>query len=69
MTAIEKLACVQFYGVLNVRLTDFDHLCRDLEQALVLSGVSDQALERALCHVREKIEDASALVRNGPISP
>jgi hypothetical protein len=64
MTAIEKLAGVQIYEVLNVRLTDFDHLIRDLEQSLVLSGISDQPLERALCHVREKIEDAASLVRS-----
>jgi hypothetical protein len=66
MTAIEKLAGVQIYQVLNVRLTDFGHLIRDLEQALVLSGVSDQGLERALCHCREKIEEAAQLVRERP---
>ncbi len=40
MTAIEQLAGVQIYEVLNVRLTDFDHLIRDLEQSLVLSRKS-----------------------------
>jgi hypothetical protein len=66
MTPIEKLAGIQIYEVLNVRLADFDHLIRDLEQSLVLSGVSDQSLERALCHVREKIEDAASMIREQP---
>jgi hypothetical protein len=56
MTTIDRLVGVQFYVVLNVPLTHFDHLGRDPEQRLVLSGISDQALERALRHVREKIE-------------
>jgi len=63
MTAIEKLAEMQIYEVLNVRLTDFDHLIRDLEQALVLSGVADQMLERRLIFVREAIEVAADHVR------
>jgi hypothetical protein len=63
MTAIEQLAGVQIYEVLNVRLTDFDRLCRDLEQALVLSGVADQMLERRLIFVREAIEVAADHVR------
>jgi hypothetical protein len=63
MTAIEKLAQVQIYEVLHVRLTDFDHLCRDLEQALVLSGVSNQTLQRHLMAVREAIESAAILGR------
>jgi hypothetical protein len=63
MTAIEQLAGVQIYEALYVRLTDFDHLCRDLEQAVVLSGVKDPMLERRLCFVREAIEVAADHVR------
>jgi hypothetical protein len=63
MTAIEKLAGVQIYEVLNVRLTDFDHLIRDIEQALVLSGVTDEMLERRLIFVREAVEVAADHVR------
>jgi hypothetical protein len=64
MTAIEKIAGVQIYEALYVRLTDFDHLIRDLEQALVLSGVKDENLERRLIAVRESIEDAAFIVRS-----
>ena len=63
MTAIEQLAGVQIYEVLNVRLTDFDHLIRDLEQSLVLSGIADEVLERRLIFVREAIEVAADHVR------
>jgi hypothetical protein len=56
-------ASTQIYEILHVRLTDFDHLCRDLEQSLVLSGVKDQTLERRLIAVREALEDAATEVR------
>jgi len=60
---ITELARVQIYEVLTVRLTDFDHLCRDLEQALALSGIADHTLQRRLIFVREATEIAADHVR------
>jgi len=51
------------YAVLGERLTEFDHLCRDMEQALVLSGVIGQSTQQSLIHIREKIEDAAHEIR------
>lgn len=63
MTTIEQLAGVQIYQVLNDRLTNFDHLCRDLEYALVLSGANNDTLSLRLMAVRRAIEFAATLVR------
>jgi hypothetical protein len=63
VTAMQQLADIQIMQVVHVRLQDFDHLCRDLEQSLVLSGVKNDTLERKLMAVRESIEVASAIAR------
>ena len=44
-------------------LTKTDHLIRDLQQALMLAGPADEALERALIRIREACEDAAADIR------
>ena len=56
-------ADIQISEVVAARLTDFDHLIRDLQQAVVLSGVRNEQLERKLMTVREAIEVAASSVR------
>lgn len=54
---------MDIYAVLSSRLQDFDHQTRDLQQALMLSGITDQVMERRLMAIREAIENAAALTR------
>ena len=46
------------------QLTQLDYRVRDIEQAIVLSGLGRGDVERELCRMREAVENAAVLVRH-----
>jgi hypothetical protein len=49
---------IEITNYIHKHLTKTGHLIRDLQQALMLGGPVDEALERALIRIREACEDA-----------